>query len=182
MPNALRSAVKFRFLPALLLLFSAVRLSCATLERLSLSDMIAKSTAIERATVSGSYTAVEGPVIYTHYKLQVSEQLKGTAITEMVVPGGSVNAVRQFFAGEPQFQPGDEYVFFLWTGKTGLTRIMGMTQGMFSVAPGGAADPSVTRAASRELMLDTTTGRPVKDQTLVMKLSDLRKQIKGGVE
>jgi hypothetical protein len=34
-----------------------------------------------------------------------------------------------------------------------------------------------TRAASRELMLDPQTSRPVKDSTLTMKLSDLRSRI-----
>ena len=38
-----------------------------------------------------------------------------------------------------------------------------------------------TRAASRELMLDRTTGRPVKDQTLTMRLSDLRSKIAGAL-
>ena len=71
-------------------------------------------------------------------------------------------------------------MFFLWTSKAGLTQVIGLTQGLFAIAPGGSADPSVTRAASTELMLDTNTGHPVKDQTLVMKLSDLRTQIGKG--
>ena len=152
------------------------------LARLSLNDMIAQSTAIERAKVTGSYAAANGPLIFTHYTLQVSEQLKGVVITDIAVPGGTANNVRQFVAGAPQFQPGEEFVFFLWTRKDGLTMVMGLTQGLFAVAAGGAADPAVTRAASQELMLDLHSGRQVKDQTVVMKLSDLRQQIKGGVQ
>lgn len=164
---------------ALVLTFCMSPLQGATLGRLSLSDMIGKSISIERAKIASSFAAAEGPVIYTHYKLQVSEQLKGLAISEIVVPGGVANGIRQFFAGAPQFQAGDEFVFFLWTSKSGLTQVMGLTQGLFTVAAGGGADPTVTRVASEELMLDTGTGHPVKDQTIVLKLSDLRARVKG---
>src|ERR1700733_14604590 len=54
-------------------------LQCATLEQLSMTDLIAKSTAIVRAKVMSSYAAMSGPVIYTHYQLQVSARYKGAA-------------------------------------------------------------------------------------------------------
>jgi len=179
MTNALRLPVRSPLLLLPMLSLLAAPLRCATLQRLTLSDMIAQSVSIERAKVVSSYAAAQGPVIYTHYRLQVSEQLKGLSISEIVVPGGVANSIRQFFAGAPQFQPGDEYVFLLWTSKAGLTQVIGLTQGLFAVAPGGAADPGVTRSASTELMLDA--GHPVKDQTLVMKMSDLRAQILKGL-
>ena len=163
----------------MVLVISMMPLQCATLERLTLADMIGKSSSIERAAVVSSFATTDGPIIYTHYKLQVSDRYKGNAISEIVVHGGVANGVRQFIAGAPQFQTGDEFVFFLWTSKSGLTYVMGLTQGLFSVARGGASDPTLTRAASGELMLDAA-GHPVKDQTLVMKLSDLRAQISRG--
>ena len=39
------------------------------------------------------------------------------------------------------------------------------------------ADPMTTRAPSRELMLDPGTARPVKDNALSMRLSELRGRI-----
>jgi hypothetical protein len=179
MRNALDWCVKCHFM-FVLLVTSMSPLQCATLERLSLSSLIGKSTSIERGKVVSSYATIDGPIVYTHYKLQVSEQYKGAPVPEIVVYGGTANGVRQFIAGAPQFKPGDEFVFFLWTSKAGLTYVMGLTQGLFSVAPGGAADPLLTRAASQELMLDSVTGHPVKDQTLVMRLSELRAQIAQG--
>jgi hypothetical protein len=141
--------------------------------------MITQSTAIVRAKVGGSYAASSGRVIYTHYSIQVSEQFKGGSPGSMdiVVPGGAANNQWQFFAGAPEFQPGDEYVFFLWTGKSGLTQVVGLTQGLFSIPPGTSADPVATRPASGELMLAHGSGAPVKNETLVMKLSDLRSRI-----
>lgn len=163
----------------LVLTFCIAPLQCATLERLSLDDMIQRSTTIVRAKVTGSYAGFTGSVIYTHYKLQVSETYKGNGqgAVEVAVPGGVANNFRQVFAGAPEFNTGDEYVFFLWTGKSGITQVIGLTQGLFAVSAGAASDPVTTRAASRELMLEPGTARQVKDQTLVMKLSDLRARI-----
>ena len=167
------------FLFGLVLLFCMEPLQGATLERLSLDDMIQKSTSIVRAKVAGSYAGFTGTVVYTHYQLQVSETYKGTtpAASEVAIPGGVANNLRQIFAGAPEFNTGDEYVFFLWTGKSGITQVIGLTQGLFAISAGSAADPVATRTASHELMLEPGTARQVKDQTLVMKLSDLRARI-----
>jgi hypothetical protein len=172
-----------------LITFCAGPLQCATLERLTLDDMIGKSTCIVRATVADSgQGALSGPIIYTHYRLKVSETLKGNAAAnmEVAVPGGKAGNFTQTFAGAPQLNAGEEYVFFLWTGKSGLTQVMGLTQGLFAISPGAAADPVARRAATRELMLERGTGQPVKDQALSMRLSELRTRIarlaKGGAQ
>ena len=177
--RALWRAVK-RFVPiAACLIAGLTRLSAATLVQLSLPDMIGQSTAIERAKVVSSWAAFSGPVVYTHYQLQVSERWKGPAIAEIVVLGGVANGVQQSYAGAPQLKNGDEYVLFLWTNRAGLTHVIGMTQGLFAVAADGSADPGLTRAATHEQMLDAKTGRRVMDQTLAMKLSDLRAKVSG---
>jgi hypothetical protein len=87
------------------------------------------------------------------------------------------NNMRQTFSGAPQFSPGDEFVFFLWTSPAGSTQVIGLTQGLFSLAADGEADPVTTRNASHEMMLERGTARQVKDQTLVMHLSELRARI-----
>jgi hypothetical protein len=177
--RAFTDIVKRHILLALALIVCRPPLQCATLERLSLADMINQSHAIVRAKVLSSYASFSGPVIYTHYKLQVSEQYKSAAapVVEVLVPGGVANNTRQVFAGAPGFQPGDEYVFFLWTSRAGLTQVIGLTQGLFAVAQDGSKDPGLTRPASQELMLEHSTGRAVKDQKLTMRLSDLKSQI-----
>ncbi len=144
-----------------------------------MNDLIAKSTAIVRGTVQGSYTAFSGPVIFTHYRVQVAERWKGSAgaTVDVAVPGGVAGGMRQTYSGAPQFQPGDQCVLFLWTGKSGMTQIMGFSQGAFAVAPDGSSDPSLTRNPSQELMLDPATHSQVKDQPLTMRLSELRSQV-----
>jgi hypothetical protein len=159
-------------------------LPAATLERLSLDEMAAKSTSIVRGKVLTSWAAFSGPVIYTHFRIQVAERFKGPAQSsvEVVVPGGVANNLRQTFAGTPEFKVGEEYVFFLWTGKDYQNHVIGLTQGLFTLAKDHATDPTATRLASRELMIDRKTGQPVKDETLVMKLSELRTRIAGTLE
>lgn len=167
---------------ALVLTVCMSPLQGATLERLSLDDMIAKSTAIVRGRVSSSNAVAAGPVIYTQYTIQVSERFKGQTAdsVQVSVPGGTVNGLRQSFSGAPTLNPGDEFVFFLYTGRDGRNSIIGLTQGLFSLD--ASADPVSTRAASHELMLDRQTGRPVKDQTMVMRLSELRGRIAAGLK
>jgi len=174
--------VKRCVLSALVLSAGLMPLQCATLERLSLDDMIARSTTIVRGTVGQSWVAAAGPMIYTHYSIRVSERFKGTGgnSVEIVVPGGVINNLSQSFSGAPAFASGDEYVFFLWTSRAGLTQVLGLTQGLFQISKGDNADPVTTRTAARELMLDRRTGRPVKDETLVMRISELRTRIAAG--
>ena len=177
--TAVLTFVKRHFRLALVLTF-AMPLQCATLERLSLDDMITKSSSIVRGKVSSSYAAFSGPVVYTHYVIQVSERFKGAAAgdqVEVLVPGGAVKGQRQSFAGTPSLTGESEYVFFLWTSRSGLTQLIGLTQGLFSVSADTSGDPFATRAATRELMLDSSSGQPVKDQTLKMHLSELRSRI-----
>ena len=175
--NAVSSRVKRHFMLALVLTVCMSPLQSATLERLSLDDMIAKSTAIVRGRVGNATAVAAGPVIFTQYTIQVSERFKGQtgASVEVSVPGGTLNGLRQSFSGAPTLNPGDEFVFFLYTGRDGRTTIVGLTQGLFSLD--ASTDPVSTRAASHELMLDGQTGRPVKDQTVVMRLSELRGKI-----
>lgn len=151
----------------------------ATLARLSLDEMISQSTAIVRGRVTGSSAAVSGTIIYTNYSIQVTEQFKGSAqsLITVAVPGGVANNRRQTFPGSPEFKSGDEFVFFLWTGKSGKTQIIGLTQGLFRLSANATGDAVATRAASAELMLDRATGEPVRDQAVIMNLSDLRAHI-----
>ncbi len=182
MEAALSTGVKRHFMLALVLTVCMSPLQGATLERLSLDDMIATSTVIVRGKVSNSSAVAAGPVIWTQYTIQVSERFKGQTGNSIAVsvPGGTVNGLRQSFSGAPTLNAGDEFVFFLYTGRDGRNSIIGLTQGLFALD--GSADPISTRAASRELMLDRQTGRPVKDETVVMRLSDLRGRIAAGLK
>jgi hypothetical protein len=180
MPRAVVAGVKRYVIFAMLVTACVLPLPSATLERLSLDDMITRSTAIVRGKVAASWAAYTGSIIYTHYQIQVSEQFKGAPrdSVEVMLPGGKAKGLSQSFSGSPVLKQGDEFVFFLWTSQGGITWITGLTQGLFALPPGDAGtDRMATRAASRELMLDQQTLRPVKDAALSMGLSELRSRI-----
>ncbi len=154
----------------------------ATLQQLTLDDMIAKSTDIVRGKVSAqsaAFRALPGRsgMIYTHYVIDVSERYKaGAAHMDVAVPGGTVQGYRHMFAGAPALKVGDEFVFFLWTSKSGLTQIIGLTQGLFSLGADLSGKVTASRAASSEPMLDSS-GNPVTDGGMKLTLADLKTRI-----
>ncbi len=169
-----------RFVLALSLVSCFVPLQGATLERLTLDDMIAKATIIVRGRVAGSAPAYVGGVIYTKYRFQVAEQWKGPeqAAVEFVVPGGTIGRVRQTYDGAPALTSGKEYLLFLWTAsKTGMTYVMGYTQGLFELPRDAQGNATAVRAATREMMLDPGTGRVVRDEPVHMALGDMSARI-----
>lgn len=151
------------------------------LQKLSMDEMIQKSTLIVRAKVTGSHAAFLGRDIYTYYQLQVLEgwKLAGQQI-EVAVPGGAARGLRQLAPGSPSLNPGDEYVMFLWTSRSGLTQIIGLSQGLFSVKLNSAGDAVLIRPAGADMMLDKS-GKVVSDEAVTIRLSDLRIQIQNAL-
>src|SRR5262249_15235863 len=117
-----------------------------------------------------------GSTIYTHYKLQTTETWKGFPASEVLVPGGIANGYRQSFPGVPELQTGTEYVLFLWTSSTGITHLVGLSQGIFNVAQLTDGTVQVSRPQIAETMLDAN-GRKVTDQAVQMLLNDMKSRV-----
>ena len=153
--------------------------SATTLQQLSTDAMIQQSTAIVRAKVTGSNTAFVGKDIYTYYQLQVTQSLKSSSALNQIqvaVPGGMARGLRQMVAGAPTLTNGQDYVIFLWTSRSGLTQIIGLSQGLFSVTYDASGNASVSRPAAAGIMLDVN-GNVAADQAVSLKWSDLRTHI-----
>ena len=153
-------------------------LSATTLERLTLEEMSRQSTAVVRARVTGSRTASRGTDVYTFLQRQVLETWKSSAhaVTEVAVPGGVANGVRQIAAGAPDLKIGQEYVLFLWTSRSGLTQIIGLSQGVFRISADASGRVFAQRPAASELMLDRS-GHPVMDRETSFEARDLRARV-----
>src|ERR1039457_3900341 len=95
MADALTGCVKRYVMLAMVVTSWVLPLQCATLERLSLDDMIAGSTSIVRGKVMASWAAYTGSLIYTHYQIQVGEQFKGAgrSSVEVMIPGGTAKGL-----------------------------------------------------------------------------------------
>lgn len=187
-----------------ILLLIGAPLGATTLQQLPLPEMAQKSTAIVRAKVTSASGVLRGSDVFTVYKLAPTEVWKAPASgapREVDVPGGVAGGLRQPVDGAPTLSIGREYVLFLWTSRTGVTQLIGLSQGLFDIsrlndsgkAPAGsqprADGPSgnvasgnsggnlmVWRSPASERMLDAG-GRPVRDQAVSMKLADLRAQV-----
>jgi len=163
-----------------LALFGALSVSLygSTLRQLSLDDMIRQSTTIVRGKAQQTSTSLHGSIIFTHYRIQVTETLKGplTSQIDIGVPGGVTGGVDQRYAGAPSLSSTQDYVLFLWTSKSGLTQVIGLSQGLFAILTNAVRQPVIVRAAATERMVDAA-GQPVTDSDIQMLLSDLRSRI-----
>jgi len=150
-----------------------------TLQQLSLGEMAQKATAIVRAKVTGSVEIVRGTDVYTVYQLETLETVKspnGIKPTDVAVPGGVAAGVRQVVEGAPVLHAGQEYILFLWTSRSGLTQLMGMSQGLFAVDRKRAGDVIATRATAVEQILDSA-GHAVRDEALSMPWAELKSKV-----
>jgi len=150
-----------------------------TLQQLSLGELAQKATAIVRARVTGSVEVLRGTDVYTVYQLETIETVKvqnGIKPADVAVPGGVAQGLRQVVAGAPVLHAGREYVLFLWTSRSGLTQLMGMSQGLFAVERTTTGDLIATRAAAGEQMLDGA-GHEIRDEALSMPWAELKSKV-----
>jgi len=155
--------------------------SATTLSRVSFDDLVQKSTSIVRGRVTGSASSSRGSSIYTYHKIQVLDRWKGlpAAQVEVQVPGGIFNGQQQNFAGTPQLAEGAEYVFFLWTGPSGATYLLGLAQGVLDVTRNAAGELIVAGQVTDDMVLDTATGKAGAAEPMRMKLSDFSSRVSG---
>jgi hypothetical protein len=149
-----------------------------TLQQMTLDQMIAQSTSVVRVKVTGSSTGVVGRDIYTYYQLQTIETLKASPSPQstVAVPGGISGGLRQMVAGAPTLNAGQEYVLFLWTSKSGMTQVMGLSQGLFLVMQDENGNTVLVRPAATNLVLNQA-GNVVNDQGISMTLAALRTEV-----
>jgi hypothetical protein len=166
-----RMRISFHLLASVALLAPA---GATTLLKMSMNDLIVQSTSIVRARITGSRSAAMGKDIYTYYQLQVSDTLKNGGIlpAEVAVPGGVYGNLRQIGVGSPTLIQGQEYVLFLWTSRSGMTQVIGLSQGLFYLTQ-DASGATVLKRPAIDDMLDKS-GKEVTDTGMTMKWSDLR--------
>jgi hypothetical protein len=151
--------------------------SATILQQLTFEEMAQKSTLIVRAKVTSSGGVVRGGEVFTIYRFETLETLKSSRpASELAVAGGIAGGIRQVVAGSPILHPGPEYVFFLWTGPSGLAQLLGMSQGLFTVERNKPGDARASRMAAGEQMLDSS-GRAVRDEALSMPWAELKAKV-----
>jgi hypothetical protein len=176
------SAMHRALATTLFLMATCGLMPAVTLQQLSLDEMTQKSTSIVYGKVLDSYGAQHGSMIYTHYRVQVLQNWKGTGagVVEVMLPGGTANGLRQAFAGVPALASGKAYLMFLWAGSTGAPQLIGLNQGLFDVAPDTSGALIASRPMSPEQVLDAT-GKPVQDQPVRLGFQEMNVRVKASI-
>jgi hypothetical protein len=169
-------SMRFQVLSAIPAIF-AVGLQATTLQQLTMDDMIAQSTAIVHVKVTSAAPVMRGRNIYTFYQFQTIETLKGTASAQVAVPGGAISGVRQDVAGAPSLRTGGEYVIFLWTSNSGLTQVIGLSQGLFNVAQDSSGSVVLVRAALMGATTVNQSGQVQNASAVTISLAALKSEI-----
>jgi hypothetical protein len=161
-----------------LLLMAVVPLSATTLEKLSIEQMSQKATAIVRGRVDGCRASYRGSTIYTTCTVRVTERWKGAnaASVEVSTPGGTAQGMSQSFSGSPALTSGQEYVLFLWTGRSGMTQLIGLSQGAFDLNLSAKGEPVAQRDPVQAALLDSS-GRETHDDGVEIKVGELRRRV-----
>jgi hypothetical protein len=163
------------------ILFVGCRLVCAaTLEQLSLDEMVQQSSAIVLAKAAQSRSIRAGALIYTLVEVEVLEQWKGDRVArrEIALPGGQVGGFSQHFDGVPVLAPGQEFVAFLWTGPSGRTQLLGLSQGFFDVIRDSGGRIRIHRKPTADLMFAPGSTTPVPPDAIDMPLEALVAKIR----
>ena len=139
--------------------------NATTLLKLSLDDLVQKSTMIVRGTIQGSSYTQRGNLIYTVYQLK--------ATVSVYLPGGTLNGYRQSFASTPSLNTGSEYVIFLWTSPGGINQVIGLGQGVFDVKLSSTGDTILSRGSLNAEVVDFM-GNKVTDQGMKLTMQRLK--------
>jgi hypothetical protein len=171
-----------RFVIAALLgvLALAVHAPATTIERLTVDEMIAKSTLIVRGKSAVGEGVRRGGIIYTEYVFRVEETIKGSApaTLRLTVPGGTVRGASQMFAGTPRLEPGQDYVVFVWTSRGGVHHIIGLSQGLFDAKVNSAGEWVLRRGPASAHVVDQQ-GKEIADQALELNWSEVKRRVRG---
>lgn len=165
----------------LLSILVSCRLVCAaTLEQLSLDEMVQQSSAIVLAKAGQSRSIRAGALIFTLVEVEVLDQWKGERVArrEIALPGGQIGGFSQRFDGVPVLAPGHEFVAFLWTGPSGRTQFLGLSQGFFDVVRDAQGRILIHRKPTADLMFASESTTPVPSAAVDMPLDELVAKIR----
>ncbi len=169
------------FVATVALMIAPAMVTGSTVQLLSNDDLVARSTSIVRGKVISEIGMVRRSNIYTNYRVQVLEVLKGTAggQIEVAVPGGVAQGYREIVSGAPKLTTGTEYVLFLWTSPSGLTQILGLSQGMFfSMKQTDGSMMALRPGGADATFVDPKTGQTSTDNGSQFPVSDIRRRVK----
>jgi hypothetical protein len=127
----------------LFLLIAPFSAYATTFGPISVSNQVQNAQYVVRGRIVGSSWVMEDRASrrpYTHWKLQVIEQPKGTQLgSEIVIrqPGGELGGLGYHVAGSAQFRGGEEvFVNLKDTDEAGIKEVIALASGKYTVERG----------------------------------------------
>lgn len=139
--DSIGARFRWTILTAAAVVTACVPLRAAVVPGINFEPMVAQAERVVHGRVIDSTTGSSGQYIWTHYRIEVLDTLKGSPLAQIVVsePGGEWEGRRQELSGAVQFAPGEEVILFLYRTPVGYWRTLGYWQGKFEVTGPGAA-------------------------------------------
>ena len=123
-----------------------------TVKRLSLEQMVRGSHRIilGHRVSQQIYWNKNRTRIHTATRFAVTEDLKGESrgAATVVTVGGTIGELTLDVSGTPQFRESEEVLLFLGAGKGDYWILMGLSQGMFRIAPDARGVKTAYHASS----------------------------------
>jgi hypothetical protein len=143
-----------------LVIASAGGLSATTIPRLSFEQLIDQSEVIASGRVTDSWAAwdPERKYIWTHYRLSVTEVVRGTGVStlEFAEPGGAIGDASMIVGGAIGYKTGESVVIFLSRMPNGYLRTAGWSQGKYNLDSNGRLHGAALTGAE---LVDAGAGR-----------------------
>jgi hypothetical protein len=122
---------------ALILLLVCLAAQATLVPALSLEALIDQSEIIVHGRVIGSWPAWDSghKYIWTHYRIEVLDPIRGNPGTSLVVsePGGALDGELMTISGALNYAMGEEAIVFLYRTPIGYLRATGHGQGKYTV-------------------------------------------------
>lgn len=102
---------------------------------MAFEQIVSESAKIVHGRVLDSRAEEVDGIIWTHYRVQVIDPVKGATENVLTVsePGGVLNGIGMKVEGAVEFRSGEEDVLFLYRTPIGFWRTTGWSQGKFEV-------------------------------------------------
>jgi hypothetical protein len=162
------------------LLFTGIALKASLTPRLSFEELVSRSEIIAQGRVIAEWSAwdTEHRYIWSHYRIQVTDAIRGSSASTVVVsePGGTVGAVSQAVDGVNAWNPGDNVIVFLHRVPNGYLRTTGGVQGNARVSADGRV-----LLASGGAIVGTSGGTDLR-QLSGLPLGEFRSRLRQAVQ
>jgi len=151
-----------------------------TMRALSLNELTIGANTIVAGKVLSSTSFRRNGRIYTKNKIQITEKISSQTqneIIEVETIGGRIGNIVQKVIGAAELKKGDEYLLFLRNSANKKMRVLGMSQGAYSITKDNNTNNKMlmpSKINARLVKVDAQTGNLADSPSWIMEPKPLR--------